>query len=112
MNASITKSELFTAYNKARAAIRRNGNNPKELERLNKALGILQSKSYYAGDRLAYIPTVSACGCKDWQYHYAAKRQYTGPCKHMQAEQLIYAAMASRPLNVTAEIQQLAKVTA
>jgi hypothetical protein len=109
MNASITKSELFSSYNKARAAIRRNGNNPKEIERLNKALGILQSKAYYAGDRVTYIPTVSACGCKDWEYRHAAKRQYTGPCKHMTAEQLIYAAMASRPLNVTAEMNQLAE---
>ena len=106
---SITKSELFTQYNKARAAIRRNGNNPKELERLNKALGIAQSKAYYTtGDRVIYFPTVTACGCKDWQYHLATKRAYTGPCKHMKAEQMITAAIMARPFNVTSELEALA----
>lgn len=107
MNASITKSELFTAYNKARTAARRQGDN-KLIDRLNKALGILQSKDYYAGDRLAYIPTVSACGCKDWEYRHAAKRAYTGPCKHMIAEQMIYAIITARPVNITDELEALA----
>lgn len=107
MNASITKSELFTAYNKARSEARRAGDS-KLIERLNKALGILQSKAYYnGGDRVIYFPTVSACGCKDWQYRHAAKRAYTGPCKHMVAEQMLTAAMIARPLNITNELEAL-----
>lgn len=107
MNASITKSELFTAYNKARATARRNGDT-KLIERLNKALGILQSKSYYAGDRVLYIPTVSACGCKDWEYRHAAKRAYCGPCKHMLAEQITYEVMQAH--NVTALFEHIANM--
>ncbi len=82
-----TKSELFTAYNKMRAAARRAGDT-KQIERLNKALGILQSNAYYQGERAEYQPSVSACGCKDWEFHFAARRHYTGPCKHMLAESI------------------------
>ena len=107
---SITKSELFTAYNKARTAARRQGN-VKLIERLNKALGILQSRAYYTtGDRVIYFPTVSACGCKDWQYRHAAKRQYTGPCKHMIGEQLLTDAIMARPHNVTYQFEKLAEM--
>lgn len=101
----ITKSELFTAYNKARTAARRQGDT-KLIERLNKALGILQSKLYYAGDRVLYIPTVTACGCKDWEYRHAAKRAYTGACKHMLAEILTAEIMAAR--NVTKIFEHIA----
>jgi len=83
-----TKSEIFTAYNKARAIARRAGD-VKQIERLNKALGILLSKSYYQDEKAAYAPTYFTCGCKDWQYHRAARRAYTGPCKHMLAENLL-----------------------
>lgn len=107
MNNSITKSELFTAYNKARNAARRAGD-LKLIERLNKALGILQSKAYYAGDRVLYIPTLTACGCKDWEYRNAVKRAYTGPCKHMIAEILTAEIMQAR--NVTELFEQLANV--
>ena len=92
----ITRSELFTAYNLARAAARRAGNNPRELERINRALGILQSKAYYQGERMEYAPTHYTCACKDWQYHRAARRQYTGPCKHMWAETLTDRALLAR----------------
>ncbi len=83
-----TRSEIFTAYNIARAAARKAGDT-KRIEQLNKALGILLSKSYYAGEKIAYIPTVSDCGCKDWQFRHAARRAYHGSCKHMLAEQLL-----------------------
>ena len=111
MTTSITKSEIFTAYNKARAAARKAGNNPKEIERLNKALGILQSKDYYTStDRDLYMPSPAACGCKDWQFHTSAKRGYAGECKHMKAEQLAAAIMASRePVNVTAYFEAMAE---
>ena len=96
-----SKSELFTAYNLARAAARKAGDT-KQIERLNKALGILQSKAYYSGERAIYYPTQAACSCKDWQYHTAARRGYTGPCKHMLAETLTGAILANRQAhNVT-----------
>lgn len=106
---TISRSELFTQYNKARAQARREGNG-KLIERLNKALGILQSKAYYQGERITYIPTVSACGCKDWEFRHAAKRAYSGPCKHMIAEQLQAAALMARPLNVTSEMDALVEM--
>lgn len=83
-----TKSELFTAYNKARAIARRAGD-VKQIERLNKALGILQTKDYYSGERAVYMPSYFSCGCKDWQYRHAARRAYTGGCKHMLAEAML-----------------------
>ena len=109
MNNNITKSEIFTAYNKARSQARKAGD-MKLIDRLNKALGILQSKAYYAGDRVLYIPTVTGCGCKDWEFRHAAKRGYAGPCKHMLAEQLTTAAAMVRPLNVTNELEALAEM--
>lgn len=83
-----TKSEIFTAYNKARAIARRAGDT-KQIERLNKALGILLSKSYYQAEKAEYQPTHFTCGCKDWQFKYARRRAYTGPCKHMLVESLL-----------------------
>ncbi len=101
---SITKSELFTTYNKARAAARKTGD-LKTIDRLNKALGILQSKNYYTGERALYIPTLTGCGCKDWEYRHSAKRAYAGPCKHMLAEVLATAIEASRETWITALIR-------
>ena len=85
-----TKSEIFTAYNKARAAARKAGDT-KRIERLNKALGILLSNAYYEGEKAEYSPTYFSCGCKDWEYRHAARRGYHGPCKHMLAEALLIA---------------------
>ena len=95
VNGQITKSELFRAYNRARAAIRKTGDKKAE-QRLNKALGILQSRDYYQGERIAYTPTVDDCGCKDWQYRAAHKRGTLAPCKHMYAELLLAAIMRER----------------
>lgn len=92
---TFTKSELFTAYNKMRAAMRRAGD-VKGLERLNKALGILQSKAYYQGERGEYLPTLASCGCKDWEYRNAKRRAYTGACKHMLAESLLLMIVENR----------------
>lgn len=84
-----TKSESFTIYNQLRAALRRAGNE-KAIHRLNKALGILQSKNYYnQAERENYFPTVNSCGCKDWEYRFSNRRKYTGPCKHMLANQML-----------------------
>ena len=81
-------SNLFTAYNKAKTNARRLGE-PKLIDRLNKALGILMSLDYYHGERSIYQPSTFSCGCKDWQFRNAARRQYTGACKHMLAENLL-----------------------
>lgn len=83
-----TKSEIFTAYNIARAQARRE-HDSKKIERLNKALGILMSKSYYDSEKAEYQPSHFTCGCKDWEFRHSAKRAYNGPCKHMLAESLI-----------------------
>jgi hypothetical protein len=91
----LTKSEIFTVYNRMRAAARREGN-LKLIERLNKAVGILLSKEYYAGERLAYIPTVDSCGCKDWEFRHSSKRAYVGGCKHMLAESMMQAVFELR----------------
>lgn len=90
-----TKSEIFTAYNKARAAARRAGET-KKIQRLNKALGVLLSANYYTGDKADYAPTINSCGCKDMQYRHAARRDYHGVCKHAEAERLLLAIYARR----------------
>ncbi len=112
-----TKSEIFTAYNHARAAARKAGNDPKQIERLNKALGILLSKSYYQGERAEYEPSIMGCGCKDWQYKHAARRAYRGPCKHMEAERMLVAIQERRaahtlPASVSPFARHAATLTA
>ena len=93
-----TKSEIFSAYNHLRAELRKAGDT-KGIERLNKALGILQSKDYYQGERSVYVPTLTDCGCKDWEFRNAHRRAYTGPCKHILAEQLLAAIAELRALS-------------
>lgn len=83
-----TKSEIFTAYNIARAHARQHGD-PKQIERLNKALGVLLSANYYTGERADYQPTTCSCNCADMTYRYAARRAYTGVCKHAESEMLL-----------------------
>lgn len=90
-----TKSEIFTAYNIARAAARKAGD-IKRIERLNKALGILLSANYYTGEKADYQPTYYSCGCKDWQYRHARRRDYHGACKHMEAAGLLLDIIARR----------------
>ena len=90
-----TKSEIFTAYNQARAAARKAGET-KRIERLNKALGILLSRDYYQADKADYAPNTMTCGCKDFQYRHAARRDYHGVCKHVEAERLFLAIYTRR----------------
>lgn len=90
-----TRSEIFTAYNKARAAARCAGDT-KRIERLNKALGVLLSASYYTGEKAGYQPTTNSCNCNDMKYRHAARRAYTGVCKHVEAERLLLAIHARR----------------
>lgn len=85
---TIQKQKIFVVFNQARA--RAKNEHPEQFpqisSRLYKALGILQHHDYYEAEKALYNPTRSYCGCKDWEFHYAAKRKYTGPCKHMTAE--------------------------
>lgn len=94
-NTNPTKSEIFTAYNIARAAARRAGDT-KRIERLNKALGVLLSANYYTGEKASYQPTTNSCNCNDMKYRHAARRAYTGVCKHAEAERLLLAIYARR----------------
>lgn len=84
-----SKSEIFTVYNRMRAIARKMDSPAKALQRLNKALGILQSKNYYQAEKETYNPTAHTCKCKDWEFRFAHKRAYTGACKHMLAEIMI-----------------------
>jgi len=86
----MNKSHLFSVYNRLKWEAKRSGNE-KMVQRLNKALGICQSKNYYAQpDRDYYIPTRQSCGCYDWIFRYRVARAYTGACKHMLACTLEY----------------------
>jgi hypothetical protein len=103
----INRSQLFTRYNHLRAIARKNPTQVSE-HRLNKALGIAQSKAYYVGERAEYHPTGCECGCKDFFYQNAGHRNtrrdtagmqvehYDGACKHNLAEVMI----AEEPLPV------------
>jgi hypothetical protein len=70
----MTKSEIFTQYNKARAAARQGKLDPK---RVNRALGIAQTKA----TEQKYITSIKSCTCEDH------KRNST-PCKHMIARMI------------------------
>jgi len=73
------KHTLFKIYNKARKAAREG---KLDIKRLNRALGILQSKNYTK----SYVTTIRACSCPDWCNHPGQ------PCKHMIAEMIKYRA--------------------
>lgn len=71
----MTKSEIFTQYNKARAAAKQG---KLEIGRVNRALGIAQSKSH----EQKYQTTIKACTCKDHELHPEVA------CKHMVAKMI------------------------
>lgn len=74
----VNRSLLFTVFNKVRAIARRNPSLYDE-KRVNKALGILQSKDYYADKD--YFTTTKSCTCPDHMI-----RQVN--CKHIIAAQM------------------------
>jgi len=83
--------KLFIVWNRARAKARQQPDSVEQiLDRLNKALGILQSRDYYQAEKELYHPDFYSCGCKDWEFRLAANRKYVGPCKHIAAEILKY----------------------
>ena len=69
----ITKSEIFTQYNKARSAAK---HGKLDAGRVNRALGIAQSKSPQK-----YVTTIKTCTCEDHKRH-------STPCKHMIAKMI------------------------
>lgn len=73
--ANMTKSELFTQYNKARAAAK---HGKLDVARVNRALGIAQSKNR----ENKYQTTIKSCTCKDHELHPAVA------CKHMVAKMI------------------------
>lgn len=87
----LDKQKMFIVLNRARTKARKE--HPEQFkqiaDRLYKAVGIIQHHDYYVSEKALYCPTRSTCNCKDWEFHYAAKRKYTGPCKHMTAEILL-----------------------
>jgi len=74
----MTKSELFTQYNRARAAARKGLLDPKKV---NKALGLAQSQT-----KRPYLTTTKSCSCEDRYYHPDK------PCYHMIEKMLEYRA--------------------
>lgn len=107
-----TKSEIFTVYNTLRAFARKN---PHLVDptRVNKALGLLQSKAYWTEKRNEYLPTENTCYCKDAEYAFRKNRKhagggrYQGPCKHSIAEMMLNDIIENRKaLEVTQWIEQ------
>lgn len=85
----ISHRKLFIVFNRAMAKARKTGNDPKLIQRLHLAFGILQHHDYYTQEKAEYNPTSTHCNCKDFQYSYAKKRGYKLHCKHMIAEILL-----------------------
>jgi len=73
----MTKSQLFTQYNHARAAARAGKLDP---ARVNRALGLVQAK-----EARPYNVTLHTCNCMDFQLHGK-------PCKHLIAFWMQYRA--------------------
>ncbi len=88
----MTKSEIFSMYNKARAAARKG---KLEAKRVNRALGILQTKQH---DQ-KYNTTINSCNCEDHKRHAV-------PCKHMVAKMIeVKVERAKANENQTAKVQ-------
>lgn len=82
---NLTRSQLFSTYNRARAAARQG---KLDLKRANKALSILQSKNGAA--RLQkYHTTTRSCGCPDRAYRHGLVA-----CGHMIAVMIARRAQA------------------
>ena len=75
----MTKSQIFSQFNKARSTGVLNGLEPK---RVNRALGILQSADGGEGKLSDYQTTVKSCGCMD--------SQMGNTCKHRIALMIAY----------------------
>lgn len=76
-----SKSAVFSAYNRARAAARKGLLDPKKV---NRALGVLQHGEW------KYQTTLKACTCPDFQRNHTA-------CKHMIAKMINFRAAEQKP---------------
>lgn len=63
----MTKSQIFTAYNKARRAAQ---NGKLDIARVNRALGLLQSRT-----PRPYATTVKGCDCEDSRRGHVCKHR-------------------------------------
>lgn len=86
----LDKRRIFIKFNKSRQAIKNHptmSDNFKRhmMDRLYKALGILQHHDYFVAEREQYQPDRWHCNCPDQKYWNSRKRDYTGPCKHRLA---------------------------
>ena len=89
----MTPSEVFSTYNRIRAKMRRA---QIDTARLNRALGIVQTKAY----EWKYVTTQQSCDCADMTY-----RRPVAGCKHVLAEQLIAAVEAARTQHAALEVE-------
>lgn len=66
-----------------------------DINRLNRAIGIINSPRLMAEDEFMYSATSDDCECPDMQYYNSRRRkatngeQYSGPCKHVLAHRLM-----------------------
>lgn len=81
---TLTRSEIFTQYNKARAAAKHGKLNA---QRVNKALSVLQSKA-----QSQYHTTTNSCDCKARVYNPRVV------CGHMIAKMVEYRAAGAKPV--------------
>ena len=86
----LIKRKIFIRFNKSRTAIKQSSVMTDEhkrhmLDRLYKALGILQHHDYFVAEKEKYQPDRYHCNCPDQKYWHSAKRNYRGPCKHRLA---------------------------
>ncbi len=68
-----------------------------DINRLNRAIGIVNSTRLMAEDEFMYSATSEECSCPDMQYRLSQRRKgangerYTGVCKHVLAHRLLEA---------------------
>lgn len=96
----MTKSEVFTQYNKANGAVK---NGKLEQGRVNRALGIVQTKA----EDIRYTTTIGTCTCPDSIY------RPTQTCKHRVALMIDQRVLEQQDADVyTARNYEMAKVEA
>jgi len=92
----MTKSEIFSMYNKARAAAKKG---KLDAGRVNRALGVLQSKQ-----SRGYQTTIKSCNCEDHKRHPQVA------CKHMVAK-MIETRIEQKQSKVQPQQQMIIEVT-
>jgi hypothetical protein len=98
------KRILFLKFNKSRNSIKLHPTMTDEykrhmLDRLYKALGILQHCEYFVAEKEQYHPDRYHCNCNDQKYWHSQKRDYKGPCKHRLAIAMLETKLEYRQLS-------------